>query len=257
MDLGIEGRTALVTGAGRGIGRGVCTTLHREGANIIAVSRTEQTLIELEGELGSNPSNIYLPIDFAAESSVDGLVKYLHESGKFPDIVVNNLGGHVGPTDPLQTSVAWDQTQLLNIYTAMAINEAFIPEMQRRQWGRICHVSSLAAMENQGTPAYCATKAALNAYVRSLARYVAADNVILSTVMPGAVHTQGGYWERTAVDRPEHFSEFIESRMSIGRLGEVAEIAEAVTFLCSDLASFCVGTMMLVDGGQGRTFQNV
>ena len=68
--------------------------------------------------------------------------------------------------------------------------------MQKNKWGRICHISSFAALENQGPPAYCSAKAALNAYVRSVARYVAKDNVILTSVMPGAIFTQGGYWEK-------------------------------------------------------------
>ena len=142
----------------------------------------------------------------------------------------------------------------LNVEAAIDINERYIPDMQEKKWGRICHISSIAALENQGPPAYCASKAALNAYVRSLARYVSEDNVILTSVMPGAVFTDGGYWDDASVNRPEHVEKYLNERMAIKRFGTVDEIAEAVAFLCSDLSGFCVGTCMLIDGGQGRVF---
>ena len=126
--------------------------------------------------------------------------------------------------------------------------------MIKKKWGRICHISSIAALENQGPPAYCAAKAALNAYVRSLARYVSPDNVILTSVMPGAVFTEGGYWDEASRNRPDHVKKYLDERMAIKRFGEISEITEAVTFLCSENASFCVGTSMLIDGGQGRVF---
>ena len=142
----------------------------------------------------------------------------------------------------------------LNVEVAIGINRVFIPEMQKRKWGRICHVSSISALENQGPPAYCAAKAALNAYVRSLGRYVSSDNVILTTVMPGAVFTKGGYWDIASQNRPEHVEKYLAERMAIHRFGTIEEISEVVTFLCSDLSSFCVGSCLLVDGGQGRVF---
>ena len=125
---------------------------------------------------------------------------------------------------------------------------------KRQKWGRICHVSSISALENQGPPAYCAAKSALNAYVRSLGRFVAADNVILTSVMPGAVFTKDGYWDVAARERPAHVEKYLNERMAIRRFGRVEEISELVAFLCSEHSSFCVGSCVLADGGQGRAF---
>ena len=143
----------------------------------------------------------------------------------------------------------------LNVEVALEINRAFIPRMRTSKWGRICHVSSISALENQGPPAYCAAKAALNAYVRSLGRYVSADNVILTSIMPGAVFTKDGYWDTASRERPGHVEKYLNERMAIRRFGRVEEISELVAFLCSEHSSFCVGSALLADGGQGRMFQ--
>ena len=254
MNLNIDNKIALVTGAGRGLGNGICKSLSNAGVMIIAVSRGQNGLDQLERDLSKSKRNHFIQCDLEEENSVKNLINILKKKDLSPDIIVNNAGGSLGFTDPLKTSEGWKKVMRLNVEVGIEINEAFIPEMQNRKWGRICHISSIAALENQGPPAYCAAKAALNAYVRSLARYVSPDNVILTCVMPGAVFTEGGYWDKSSRIRPEHVKKYLDERMAIKRFGEISEITEAVTFLCSENASFCVGTSMLIDGGQGRVF---
>tara|TARA_B100000989_G_scaffold297371_1_gene282981 strand:+ start:1014 stop:1793 length:780 start_codon:yes stop_codon:yes gene_type:complete len=254
MQIDLTGKTALVTGAGRGLGNGICKSLNACGANIVAVSRGQKALEELRNDLDKDKKNLFIPCDLEEKREPKKLIHELKSKEISPDIIINNAGGNLGFTDPLKTSEGWNQVMRLNVEIAIEINEAFIPDMQEKKWGRICHVSSIAALENQGPPAYCAAKSALNAYVRSLARYVSPDNVILTSVMPGAVFTEGGYWDTASVERPEHVRNYLEDRMAIKRFGKITEISEAVTFLCSDYAGFCVGTCMLIDGGQGRVF---
>jgi len=254
VDTGIKGKVALVTGAGRGLGRAACEALDREGAVVVAVSRGRSGLDELRDCLQRSAGHTYIQLDLEHDDATKQLIAQLTESGMSPDIIVNNVGGVVGSINPLDTSVTWRRLFRLNLEIATEINEAFIPTMQKRQWGRICHVSSIAALENQGTPAYCAANAALTAYVRSLARFVASDNVILTAVLPGATFTVGGYWDELERIDPDRLQAYVSDRMAIKRLGSADEIAEAIVFLCSELASFCVGTCMLIDGGQGRVF---
>jgi 3-oxoacyl-[acyl-carrier protein] reductase len=255
MDLGIKGKLALVTGAGRGLGEGICQSLAREGVRILATSRTAADLERLVHSLGGAAAgHIALPLDIATTDGPAKLIAYALERGFQPDIVVNNVGGNLGCTDPLGSVDEWQQVMRLNVEVALEINRAFIPQMQTHKWGRICHISSISALENQGPPAYCAAKAALNAYVRSLGRYVSADNVILTSVMPGAVFTKDGYWDHASRERPAHVEKYLNERMAIRRFGRIEEISEVVTFLCSDRSSFCVGSALLADGGQGRVF---
>lgn len=255
MNLEIKDKLALVTGAGRGLGEGICRSLAKEGARILATSRTSSDLEQLVGELGgSMAGHRFLPLDIAPADGPKLLIEYARQHNLKPDIIVNNVGGNLGFTDPLGPVDEWQQVMRLNVEVALEINRAFIPHMREAKWGRICHVSSIAALENQGPPAYCAAKAALNAYVRSLGRFVCADNVILTSIMPGAIFTKDGYWDAALQDRPDHVEKFLNERMSIRRFGRVEEISELVAFLCSEQASFCVGSALLADGGQGRSF---
>jgi 3-oxoacyl-[acyl-carrier protein] reductase len=255
MNLGIKDKLAIVTGAGRGLGEGICRSLSNEGARILATSRTAADLDRLVEQLGGKTTrHLALPLDIAADDGPRRLIEFVQRHGLEPDIIVNNVGGNLAFTDPLGPLEEWKAVMRLNVEVAFEINRAFVPRMREAKWGRICHVSSISALENQGPPAYCAAKAALNAYVRSLGRYVAADNVILTTVMPGAVFTKDGYWDAASRERPAHVEKYLNERMAIRRFGRVEEISELVAFLCSDHASFCVGSCLLADGGQGRAF---
>lgn len=254
MNLNINGKTALVTGAGRGLGFSICSNLAHEGVRIIAVSRTQSDLELLISRLKDTNNNFYLPLDIASPSGPDQLIKFLEEKCLYPDIIVNNLGGTLDFTDPFGSIDEFRQVMRLNVEVAMEINNALIPHMRDQKWGRICHVSSISAIENQGPPSYCAAKAALNAYVRSLGRYVSSDNVIMTTIMPGAILTKDGYWDLILKNNPEIIDKFIMERMAIKRLGSPEDISQFVTFLCSEHASFCAGSAFLADGGQGRSF---
>lgn len=255
MDLGIKGKLAIVTGAGRGLGEGACRALAAEGARIVAVSRNQSDLRNLISEIGGEAAgHVYLSADLRTEDGPAGVIEFVKGLNCSPSIIVNNVGGNLNYTDPLGPVSEWRDVMRLNVEVALEINRAFIPTLRKEKWGRICHVSSIAALENQGPPSYCAAKAALNAYVRSLGRYVCADNVILTSVMPGAIYTPGGYWDNASRERPDHVKKYISERMAIQRFGQVEEISQIVAFLCSEHASFCVGSSFLADGGQGRVF---
>ncbi len=254
MDMGIAGKIALVTGASRGLGASICRSLAAEGARIVAVARTESELRSQVAGLSNGLEHVALPIDLARQDAAEQLINQLNALGIEPDIIVNNVGGTLNVNDPLASADDFLTVWHLNLGLAVDINRQYIPGMQERKWGRICHVSSISALENQGPPAYCATKAAVNAYVRSVGRYVSSDNVILTGVMPGAILTVGGYWDEASRDRPDHVERYLSERMAIKRFGQEEEISSLVVFLASDHASFCVGSMLLADGGQGRNF---
>lgn len=257
MDLGINKKQALITGAGRGIGEAICRSLIDEGANVVAVSRSNGSLTELKNSLGKKSHLCQvLELDLSLDHSLSRLFEFLERNNISPDIIVNNVGGNLSYTDPLGSVKEWREVMNINVEVAIEINRHFIPEMRNKKWGRICHISSISALENQGPPAYCAAKAALNAYVRSLGRYVSSDNVILTSLMPGAIFTKDGYWDVASKERPDHVKKYLDDRMAIKRFGSVEEISRLATFLCSEHASFCVGSAILADGGQGRCFEN-
>jgi 3-oxoacyl-[acyl-carrier protein] reductase len=251
VDLAIKNRVALVTGASRGIGAAVCSNLLREGAIVIGIGRSSSDLDEIR-RINSNFHPIEL--DLTGVDSIQELASIMRSMSLSPDIIVNNLGGNLGITNPMCSYQEFMEVMRFNFGIAMDLNNLFIPSMIKREWGRICHVSSISALENQGPPAYGAAKAAINAYVRSLSRYLAEKNVVINGVMPGAIFTEGGYWDDVSRNRPDHLTKYLEERMAIKRLGELSEISELITFLVSEHASFMVGSNVLADGGQGRVF---
>jgi NAD(P)-dependent dehydrogenase (short-subunit alcohol dehydrogenase family) len=256
MDLGIQGKRALITGAGRGLGRSIATCLAREGALIAGVSRTEADLTSLEEALGgAHQGHAMVSQDLTLASGPANVLTTLRQLGFGPiDIVVHNLGGTLGISDPFCSLEDWRRVYRANLEVAIELNRELIPVMQSQKWGRVVHVSSISAMENHGPVTYCAIKAALTAYTRSMGGVVAPDGVVVSAVLPGAVFTEGGYWDEASRERPEHVRKYLTERQRIGRFGQPDEIGNWVTFLSSNLASFGPGSIVPIDGGQGRGY---
>ena len=256
MDLMISGRRALITGAGRGIGRAIAQCLAREGAGIAAVSRTQADVASLIGEIGGEAGgHVGLAMDLVPDAAPGRLLDRLNDAGFGPiDIVVHNMGGTLGVSDPYCPIEDWRRVYRFNFEVAVELNRMIVPAMQRRRWGRVVHVSSISAMENHGPVTYCAIKAALTAYTRSFGGVVAPDGVVVSAVLPGAVFTEAGYWDEASRERPEHVRKFLAERQRIGRFGQPEEIGNYVAYLCSELASFNTGSIVPIDGGQGRGY---
>jgi NAD(P)-dependent dehydrogenase (short-subunit alcohol dehydrogenase family) len=255
MDLGIKGRRALVTGGGRGLGRSIASTLAAEGAHVAVVSRTARDVESLVEEMGGEAAGHFgVAMDLNPDEGPRTLLDHLANDFGPVDIVVHNMGGTLDISDPYCSIADWRRIWRHNIEVALELNLELLPAMSERGWGRAVHISSIAGMENQGPVPYGAIKAALTAYTRSMGRVVAKDGIIMTTVLPGAVFTAGGYWDSAATDRPEHVNQYLEDRMAIHRFGRPDEIGGVVTFLCSELASFCVGSIIPVDGGQGRSY---
>lgn len=228
---------ALVTAGSRGIGQSIADCLADCGHDVAVVSRTDSI-------------HRHYQYDLMLPNATEAMANDVIGSFGYPDILVHNLGGTLDITDPFCSTEDWGRVFRLNLGIAVELNLRFVPTMQDRAWGRVVHVSSVAGTENQGTVPYCAAKAALNAYTRSFGRVVASDGVCVSAILPGAVYTEGGYWDRDV----SYSDTFAKQRMAIQRLGHPEEIGRFVAFLCSKDASFVTGSTFLVDGGQGRAF---
>jgi 3-oxoacyl-[acyl-carrier protein] reductase len=256
MDLMISGRRALVTGAGRGIGRAIAECLAREGGHIAAVSRTESDIKSLVKSIGGEAhGHVGIVMDLVPEGAPGKLLEKLKGADFGPiDIVVHNMGGTLNIADPYCSISDWRRVYRFNFEVGLELNHMIVPDMQRRHWGRVVHVSSISAMENHGPVTYCAVKAALTAYTRSFGGVVAPDGVVVSAILPGAVFTEQGYWDQASKERPDHVQKFLTERQRIGRFGRPEEIGNYVAYLCSELASFNTGSIVPIDGGQGRGY---
>lgn len=252
MDLGIAGKKALVTGASRGLGRSIASCLAREGVRVAVVARNKDDIGSFIDEFGDK--HIGLVYDLLPDGNPSRMAEELIEKFGYPDIVVHNVGGTLDLNDPFCSIEDWRKVYRFNLEIAIELNLIFLPYMKNKKWGRIVHISSISSLENHGPAPYCSMKAALNAYTRCIGRAVSADGINVSSVLPGAVFTEGGYWDITSKNRPEHVKKYLQERMAIHRFGKPDEIGNIVAFLCSEHASFIVGSEITVDGGQGRCF---
>lgn len=256
MDLGIRGRRALVTGAGRGIGRAISISLASEGAAVAVASRTASDIESLVGELKTvSDGHFGVAMDLTPADAPSELMARLKQASFGPiDIVVHNLGGTLDVKDPLCSLEDWRKVWRMNIEVAIELNLLLVPAMQKQKWGRVVHIASTASVENNGPITYCTAKAALAAYSRSLGRVLAPDGVVMTAVLPGAIATDGGYWEEVLKERPEHAAKYLAERCPLGRFGVSEDIGGIVAFLCSEQAGFFQGSVVQVDGGQIRGF---
>jgi 3-oxoacyl-[acyl-carrier protein] reductase len=240
MDLGISGRTAVVTGASRGIGAATVRLLEAEGARVTGVSR------------GTG-------IDVTAPDAAERIAEL---AGAPVDILVNNAGTSFARSIEDLTDEEWYGQFELHVMASMRLMRAFAPGMAERGWGRIVNVASSAGKRPSLTnAAYSVTKAAQLSLSRVFADTYAAKGVLVNAVAPGAVGSplwlgEGGLGEQTAAARGITREEALQAqadRIPVGRLATEDEIASVVAFLCSERASMVAGAAWSVDGGTVAT----
>ena len=250
MDLGLAGRTAIVTGGSRGIGRAIAGVLAEEGARVVVVARGAAGLEATRTELGVGA----VAADLSTE---EGCTRAFREAeaalGKV-DILVNNLGGRAGTTWA-DTGVPELETALTtNLFAAVRMSRNALPGMAARGWGRILVISSIYGRETGGAPSYNAAKAAEISFAASLAREVGEQGILVNSVAPGSILFDGGSWDRRQKADPDGIAAFVGRELPLRRFGRPEEVAAVVAFLCGERASLVNGACVTVDGGQSRAF---
>lgn len=248
MDLGLQGRVALVTGASKGLGYAIAHALIEEGVKVAITSRDQQRVEAAAKQLGAT--------GFAHDSAnLDGVPILVHEVEHFLgpiDILVTNTGGP--PRDPNALSFTREQWQAAYdslVLSPMAFVQAVMPSMRKRLWGRILNVGSIAVREPIPSLVLSnANRAATLATFKTLARQVARDGVTLNTLLPGRISTDRLY---ELYGSRETADEVAIQEIPARRLGSPEEFAAAAAFLCSAQASYITGVALAVDGGMMRS----
>ena len=257
MDLGISGKTALVTGGVQGIGEAITRSLLEEGAYVFATSRSKEKIQELNNELmGQNKNFQFVNCALTEVGEPERLRDIISNSGKSIDILINNAGHTLGVTDPYCSLDDWHRVFALNFDLAVNMVNLFTPGMKKRKWGRIVNITSCAGLENSGPVTFSTVKAALTAYTRSMGRVLATEEpgVVMTALFPGVVLTKGGHWEEVLKTNPSHAEQYLRERCPIGRFGAIEEIGPLVAIYCSEIASFCHGAIIPADAGQSKHF---
>jgi 3-oxoacyl-[acyl-carrier protein] reductase len=265
MDLGLKGKVVLVTGASRGIGREIALSMAAEGANLGVCSRTEANLVDLQNGLKRHGVKVVgLEVDVTQEEGVSRAVQKLAQTLGRVDILVNNAGdlspGAFAAKNVDLSDADWKFSYETNLMSAVRFTREVVPGMKQQGGGTIVNIASIGGMGGAGHLVdYCAAKAAMLSYSRSMAMVLAESHIRVSCVSPGRIHTT--LWDRVARDFTDGSDEKVRAFLAaqaqhsfLGRLGEAKEVANVVTFLASDKASLAVGGNWVVDGGETAPF---
>jgi 2-deoxy-D-gluconate 3-dehydrogenase len=243
----VAGRRAVVTGAGKGIGRAICLALADAGADILAVSRTENDLATLADEVIPRGKRcVTVTGDVANPSDVRTMAEQATRVLGGADILVNNAG-IVFAEPALETTLEhWTQTLAVNLTGAFLCAQALAPHMLAQGWGRIVNVSAQSGVV--GTPehaAYCASKGGLNSLTRVLAIEWGPRGVTVNAIAPTVILTPMGekVWGEPARGEP------MRARIPLGRFGQPHEVAAAVVYLASEAGGLVNGHVLMLDGG--------
>ena len=256
MDLGIDGRACVVTGASRGIGLATARALAAEGARVLLVARDDHALTEAAGSVEGDAAT--LAVDVTDAAAAGRIAEACEERFGSVDVLVNNAGTSRARSLEELTDEEWQEQWALHVMASMRLMRECSPRMAERGWGRIVNVGSSAGKRpSLSNAAYSVTKAAQHMLSRVFAETYAERGVLVNTLSPGPVATPlwmaaGGLADQAAEAKGVSRGEAIESRRAtipLGRFAEEGEIAAVIAFLCSERASDVVGANWSVDGG--------
>jgi len=244
--LSLDGKVALITGAGRGIGRAIALELAQRGANVVinynkSAEAAEKLVKEIEA-LGRKAAS--MQADVSDFKQAEALIKFAVETFGDLSILVNNAGITRDQLIMLMPEADWDAVITTNLKSTFNCSKAAVKHMMRKRTGRIINIASVAGqMGNPGQTNYSASKAGQIGFTKALAREVAARNITVNAIAPGFVDT-----EILDAMTPETLEAALKM-VPLARKGKPEEIAYAVAFLASDQAAYITGQVLGIDGG--------
>ncbi|MCX5809904.1 MAG: glucose 1-dehydrogenase [Proteobacteria bacterium] len=265
MNSGLQGRTAIVTGGSKGIGKAIAKSLALEGANVVICARALEPLISVQKEIDERGgSALAVAADVMKPEAVQKVVAATIDKFGGMDILVNNAGGagKFGGFFELSDE-DWLEAYKLNIMSAVNFVRYSVPWLKKSKHSRIINISSISGIQpGYYNPHYTVTKAAMINLTKVLSNQLLKDNILVNVVCPGPVHSYS--WEKYIQDTAsmhglpvEEVRKRIEieeaSKIPLGKVGEPEEVAELVTFLASDKASWIAGSCFHVNGGKLHT----
>jgi len=252
MNLGLDGKRCIVTGASQGIGEAIAEHFLEENADVLIVSRGSEQLFKTEQRLQSRfgLSRVQaLTCDCIDINALESLKDKVEQHWGGVDIVVANIGDGRSVPDPLPDAMQWKKTWDNNFESALFTARTFLTLLQESK-GCLLFVSSITAMEAIGAPVdYSTAKTAVAALAKNMARKLARE-VRVNVLAPGNVNFPGGSWDEKIKKDRKRVEQIIEDTVPMNRFGTPDEMADAAVFLCSDRAKFITGSIMVVDGGQ-------
>lgn len=243
----LSGKTALITGCNRGIGRAMAEKFAIEGANLICAIRKENSSFKEETDKWTAKYEIsvdFVYFDLTDEDSIKAAFKELQKEKRVIDILVNNAGIPAGGFLLMTSLSKIKEVMQVNFFSQVLITQLVAKIMMKQKHGAIVNMSSVTALDNQGGwTAYGSSKGAMISFTRTAARELAPFGIRVNALAPGLIETQMGG------EMDEKYQAEIISRSDLGRKGTPEEVANLVCFLASDEASYMTGQIIRIDGG--------
>ncbi len=246
MIMDLTGHTALITGAGQGIGRACAEVFAGKGANLVLLDKNRTTLPRVAQALTGKGCNVIAHvIDLTRTRSLETLIEKIKRQTAI-DILINNAGfDKPGVTSKIDKS-RFNAVLGIHVGVPFVLIKLLLPEMRARGWGRIVNISSVYGLSGaKGEVAYSTAKAGVIGLTKTAAREGGPDGVTVNAVVPGLIRTP------TIEKMAEKYRAPIIEQTLLGRIGEAEEVARVIAFLASDDASYITGTSITVSGGWG------
>ena len=242
-EIKIEGQTALVTGASRGIGAAIAAELGRRGYQVVGTATTDEGAAKISQALGAFPGSRGVRLDVNDAPAVDALIDGLAKAGGI-QVLVNNAGITRDTLAMRMKDEDWDAVLDTNLKAVFRVSRAAIRPMMKQRFGRIISITSVVgASGNPGQANYAAAKAGVAGMTRALARELGSRNITVNCVAPGFIET-----DMTSV-LPEEQQKALNAQIPLGHMGKPQDIAHAVAYLASDEAGYVTGQELHVNGG--------
>lgn len=253
MDLGLEGRIALVTGGSRGLGKAIAGALATEGAKVAICARNEAPLREAAEEIGGDL--LAVAADVTVEEDQKRFLEAIRSRWGDPEILVHNVGGNRRGKVWETSDEDWNAILELNLTCHVRLSRMALGAMRDRGAGSILFVSSIFGREagGPGLAIYNSTKSALISVAKIMALELAPDGIRVNSIAPGSIRFPGGSWDRRCQEQPEKMREFVATNIPMGRFGRAEEVGDVAAFLVSERAGWVTGACINVDGGQSRS----
>ena len=239
-------QVAIVTGAGRGIGRAIAIRLASEGARVAVVSRTEKNSDQVAEEINAKFAGLAkgYAVDVADHAAVQALCERIGADFSRVDILVNNAGITRDGLSMRMSPEDWDAVLETNLKGAFNFYQGVVRGMMKQRSGRLINIASVAGLRgNAGQANYAASKAGLIGFTKSVAKEYGSRGILVNAVAPGFIETD------MTSGLPEEARRAMLAGITLGRLGRTEDVAGAVLFLASDLAGYITGQVLVVDGG--------
>lgn len=251
MDLDLAGKTAVITGSTRGLGRAIASAMHREGCNVVICGRDAGSAGRIAVEFGGRA--VAVAADVTDPVSCCHLVAETERHFGAIDVLVCNVGSGRSVPPGQENLSEWRRMLDLNLASATNMVESATESLARRRGAVVC-ISSICGIEALGAPVtYSAAKAALNAYIRGISRPLGERGVRINAIAPGNLLFEGSVWEKNLRENPAAVENMLREQVALHRLGTAEEIADFALFLASPRSAFATGAVFVVDGGQSRS----